>query len=312
MTIVQLEYIIALDIHRSFSKAADHCCITQPTLSMQIHTLEEELGVKIFDRSKKPVSPTDVGQAIINQAHVIVEESKRVKAIVDEHHGVLKGVLRIGIIPTVAPYLLPILVQHFSVSYPDIQLQTREMITSRIVEALKQDEIDAGILVTPLEEQHITEIPLYRERMLAYVGNNHHAFHNDEVDIEALDTKGLWLLNEGHCFRDQVLNLCKRAQTKTDKSFVFESGSLETLKRIVERYGGMTVLPELAAAEVQKADQNKLKPFKGVQPVRQVSIVVRKNYHKKAITKALENAIKTVVPDAMQGKAGEVVPVIKE
>src|SRR5687768_8393452 len=169
MTFTQLEYIIAVDTHRHFAKAAKQCFITQPTLSMQIQKLEEELGSKIFDRSKQPVIPTEIGEEIVRQARIIIHETKMIHELIRDRDGVLQGELRIGIIPTLAPYLLPMFLQPFLTAYPGIRIRVKEMTTDIIVEKLKAGRIDVGLLVTPLQDNGIREHPLFYEELVAYV-----------------------------------------------------------------------------------------------------------------------------------------------
>jgi len=247
MTFVQLEYVVAVDTYRHFATAAEHCFVTQPTLSMQVQKLEEELGVKIFDRSKQPVVPTEVGVEIIEQARRILSEKNVINELVQTKKGILTGELRIGIIPTLAPYLLPLFVQNFAKKYPHIKLVVQELMTGYIITRLREGRIDVGILVTPLQEKGIKEHVLFYEELLVYVSRKNAAYKKTYVLPQDIDPEKLWLMEEGHCFRSQIVNLCElRRASREGSHFEYEAGSVETLKRMVELNDGITILPELA------------------------------------------------------------------
>src|SRR5882724_7259201 len=281
MTITQLEYIIAVDTHRHFATAAEQCFITQPTLSMQIQKLEETLGSKIFDRSKQPVIPTEIGEEIIQQARIILNEVKKIDQLISDKQGILKGELKIGIIPTLAPYLLPLFLQPFLKKYPDVTIKVKEMTTDIIVEKLKTGRIDAGLLVTPLQETSITEYPLFYEELVAYVSKKNSAYKKTYVLPDDIDLKELWLLEEGHCFRSQIINLCElKKQTKEQSNFEYEAGSVETLRKMVELNNGVTILPELATLDFSAKQMNMIRHFRAPSPVREVSLVTHRDYIK--------------------------------
>ena len=214
MTLTQLDYIVAVDTFRHFATAADACHITQPTLSMQIQKLEDELGVLIFDRSKQPVVPTETGVALLTQAREVLRTARRIPEIVSESKNELRGDLRIGIIPTLAPYLLPYFIGEFIGNYPDVSVRIEEFMTEQIVERLRTGLIDVGMVVTPLGETGIAELPLFREPFVVYAAENHTLLQHETVTAADLQTDGLWLLTEGHCFRDQVANLCGADRNK--------------------------------------------------------------------------------------------------
>ena len=309
MTLQQLEYIRALDIERNFVRAAERCFVTQPSLTMQVQKLEEQLGVKIFDRSKKPLIPTPIGELIVAQAKVVLKEAERVKEIVAEQEGKLSGELRVGIIPTLAPYLLPLFVPSFETEFPEIRLLVQELQTDTIVKRLRSDELDLGILVTPLEEKGIQETALFNEPMLGYVGKNHRLFKEKAIDPSDLDLDDTWLLSEGHCLRAQVLNICKAHQNDEAHNFVFESGSLETLERLVEEHRGMTILPYLATLKLTSTQKKLLREFKGQVPVREVSFAANRVHVKTAMINALAETIKATIPTELKEKTGEVIPI---
>ncbi len=297
MTITQLEYIIAVDNCRHFSAAAEQCFITQPTLSMQIQKLEEDLGTKIFDRSKQPVIPTEIGEEIIQQARAIIHEVKMIHQLIKDKQGLLQGELRIGIIPTLAPYLLPMFLQPFLNKYPDVKLKVKEMTTDLIIEKLKAGRIDAGLLVTPLQDASIIEYPLFYEELVAYVSKSNSAFKKNYVLADDIDLKELWLLEEGHCFRSQIVNLCElKKQSKEQSHFEYEAGSVETLRKMVELNNGVTILPELATLDFSVKQLNMVRHFKGPAPVREVSLVTHRNYVKKKLVDVLKEQVLASLP----------------
>jgi LysR family transcriptional regulator, hydrogen peroxide-inducible genes activator len=297
MTITQLEYIVAVDTHRHFAQAAEQCFITQPTLSMQIQKLEEKLGSKIFDRSKQPVIPTEIGEEIIQQARIILNEVKKINQLISDKQGILQGELKIGIIPTLAPYLLPLFLQPFLKKYPDVTIKVKEMTTDIIVDKLKTGRIDAGLLVTPLQEPSITEYPLFYEELVAYVSKKNAAFKKTYVLADDIDLKELWLLEEGHCFRSQIINLCElKKQNKEKSNFEYEAGSVETLRKMVELNNGVTILPELATLDFSTKQLNMIRHFKSPAPVREVSLVTHRDYMKKKLIDVLKQQIIDILP----------------
>ena len=311
MTITQLEYIIAVDTHRNFSVAATHCFVTQPTLSMQIQKLEEDLGIKIFDRSKQPVIPTEPGEEVIKQARVIIHEVKMMHQNIKDRKGLVEGELRIGIIPTLAPYLLPLFLQSFLNKYPDIKIRVKEMTTELLVEKLKAGRIDAGLLVTPLQDSSIIEYPLFYEELVAYVSKSNAAFKKNYVLADDIDLKELWLLEEGHCFRSQIISLCElKKQSNVQSHFEYEAGSVETLRKMVEMNKGITILPELATIDFSVKQQNMIRHFKAPAPVREVSLVTHRNYVKKKLVDVLkEEVLKSLPKKIMLNKNSNVIKI---
>jgi len=300
MTLVQLDYIIALDNYRHFAIAAEKCFVTQPTLSMQIQKLEDILGVTIFDRSKHPIEPTPIGKKIVQQARVIISEAKKVNEIIELEKNEIKGDVRIGVIPTLAPYLVPLFVSTFVEKYPDINLQITEKMTDDLLSSLNRDEIDLGIMVTPLKESDIVEVPLFYEEFLAYTSYRHEMYASSSVDANSLGTDGLWILNEGHCFRDQALKICKAKKAERyNNRVLYESGSLEALKRIVDKRGGYTLLPELFTFDLSQDEKNKLRRFNDPVPTREVGIVIKKSFAKQKLIKALKSEILNTLPPIM-------------
>jgi len=303
MTLTQLSYIVAVDRYRHFATAAEKTYVTQPTLSMQIHKLEEELGVTIFDRSKSPVVPTEIGEKIIEEAKEILKQSKHIEdlaALTDEE---LRGEFRIGIIPTVAPYLLPLFLKNFAEKYPKVKLVFEEVMTNELLSLLEQDQLDVGIIATPAEQNVIHEEDLYYEPFVGYVSGNHPLAANKKLSIEDLDASNLWLLNEGHCFRDQTIKLCKktRREAAKDLKIEFESGNLETLKQLVEQDFGMTLLPYLAITQLDKqCVKAYLKYFEDPAPRRKVRLAYSREFLKKNIIQAFAEEIRAAVPDELK------------
>ena len=295
MNFQQLSYIVAVDRHRHFAQAAEACHVSQPTLSMMIRRLEEELDTLIFDRSRQPVVPTSVGEAIIAQAHIVLREKQVFEDLVEQGRGKPQGKLSVGIIPTLAPYLVPRFIGRFLEQYPHIKLQLTELQTEAIVDQLKQGNLDAGILVTPLEDSGIHEQPLFFEELFAYTSEptNKSFFLPEDID-----PKELWLLEEGHCFRSQIMNLCAlRRQAR--REFAYQAGSIETLKRLVEQQQGVTILPELCVEDMGKTERKRVTPFEEPIPVRQVSLVTHRPGLKARLNQALAEIIQSGVPKHM-------------
>ncbi len=295
-----MEYVVAVDTYRHFGKAAEKCFVTQPTLSSMIQKLEQELGVKIFQRKEKPVIPTAVGKQIIDQARAVLKELKRVEQIVSEAAGDVKGALRLGIIPTLAPYLLPLFLQRFLDTYKNVRITVTELLTGEIVECLKKGKLDAGLLVTPLNEKSLVEHRLFYEEFVAYVSAKDAVYKKKYLAPEDIDANKLWLLEEGHCFRSQIMNLCKlRKASEQDKHLDYEAGSIETLKKMVEWNEGITILPELALLHLNEADMQMVRRFQAPVPVREVSIVTHKDFVKMTLINLLQKEILSVVPAKM-------------
>ncbi|MDP4129187.1 MAG: LysR substrate-binding domain-containing protein [Bacteroidota bacterium] len=310
MTFTQLEYIIAIDAHRHFAKAADACFVTQPTLSMQVLKLEETLGVKVFDRSRSPVVPTEAGKEILEQAKKVLLEKNRIIEIISGRRGLLEGELRIGIIPTLAPYLLPLFVQSFTRKYPNVKLVVFEKTTEVLLQLLRDGALDVGILVTPLGEKGIREEILFYEELLAYVSENNGLYRKTYVLAKDIDPNKLWLLEEGHCFRSQMINLCELFKaTRQESHFDYEAGSFETLRRMVEMNDGITVLPELATLDFTKRQQGLIRHFRKPAPMREVSMAVTRDFVKERLVRILKEEILACIPDKIKrNKDTHIVP----
>lgn len=295
MTLTQLEYIVAVDTHRHFALAAEHCFVTQPTLSMQIHKLEDTLGVKIFDRTKQPILPTSIGEEIISQARLILRESKNLVEIVKSDKNSIQGELKVSIIPTLAPYLLPLFLQNFTEKYPLVKLRIKESMTEQILSDLKKNKIDVGLLVTPLNDPAIKEQVLFYERLLAYVSQNNRLYKNEYIITKDIDPTQLWLLEEGHCFRSQIVQICELKKNQLSSNFEYEAGSVETLMRIVERGSGITIIPELATLNLPENRKNLVRNLIE-KPVREVSLVSHRDYVKPKLIEVLKLEIQNTVP----------------
>jgi LysR family transcriptional regulator, hydrogen peroxide-inducible genes activator len=301
MTFTQLEYILAIDTHRHFAKAAEACYVTQPTLSMQVGKLEKSLGVKIFDRSHSPVVPTEAGKQILEQAKKILLEKSRVSEIISLKKGLLEGELRIGIIPTLAPYLLPLFVQSFLKKYPKVKLVVYEKTTEALLAALRDSSLDAGILVTPLNEKGIREEVLFYEELLVFVSENNGLYKKNYVLAGEIDPNKLWLLEEGHCFRSQMIHLCELFKASRRIShFDYEAGSFETLRRMVELNDGITILPELATRDFSKKQQALIRQFRKPSPMREVSLIVSRDFVKERLVRILKEEIMNSIPDKIR------------
>lgn len=299
MTLTQLEYIVTLDTHRHFVLASERCFVTQPTLSMQIQKLEEELGVKIFDRTKQPVIPTEIGGSIIAQARIILREAKMIQQIINDQKDIMTGELRIGIIPTLAPYLLPPLFKQMREKYPQLTLNIKETITEGVIHELKNNRLDCGLVVTPLNDASIKEDILFYEELFVYVSKKNALYDKKYVLATEINPDQLWLLEEGHCFRSQILNLCELRRS-ADFHFKYETGNMETLKRMVDKSDGITILPELAVMEFSPSQLKLVKRLKEPSPAREVSLVTHRDHIKTKLIKTLKEEILSIVPKPMQ------------
>ena len=292
MNLQQLEYILAVDTFRHFARAAEHCHITQPTLSMMIQKLEEELGVKIFDRTKQPVCPTDVGIHLIEQAREVLTAAGRFKAIAAEIGETVFGELKVGIIPTIAPYLLPIFIDSFHAKYPDVRLKISEVVTSQLLERLDTGDLDVGIMVAPENEKGLVSIDLYHEPFVVYTPQK---YNKQYLLAEDLNVNELLLLEEGHCFRSQIIQFCE-LRDLANRKVEFTSGSLETLRYLTEQHMGVTVLPELATRYLPADKMAFVKQFAEPRPSRQVSLVSKRAFVKKKLIEAFVEEILLNVP----------------
>lgn len=299
MTITQLHYVLAVAEHQNFTKAAQKVFVTQPTLSMQIQKLEDELDVLIFDRSKKPIELTETGKKIVQQARNIVNESDRIQDIVDQQKGFVGGLFRLGVIPTIMPTLLPMFLKSFIKKYPKVKLKIEELHTEAIIEKLQDGHLDAAIAATPLEIPNIKEQPLYYEPFVGYIPEGHRLSEKNKLEVDDLDLNDILLLEDGHCFKDGILNLCKSIKTSGDDHFQLESGSFETLTKLANEGLGMTLLPYLHTLELKDPEKKNLRMFKEPSPAREVSLIYNKSELKMQIIEALRATIAGVVKGAI-------------
>lgn len=299
MTITQLKYVLSVAEYQNFTIAAEHSFVTQPTLSMQIQKLEEELEIQIFNRSKKPIELTEVGKKIVQQAKVIVDESNRITDIVHQQKGYIGGEFKLGIIPTIMPTLLPMFLNNFTKKYPKVKLIIEELTTEEIIKKLTDGHLDAGIAATPLENEAIKEKPLYYEPFLGLVPQNHRLFNSQKITADELEMEDILLLEDGHCFKDSVINLCRTHKIDNKKGFQLESGSFDTLIKLSKEGLGMTLLPYLHTLDLNEKDKQFLKEFESPVPAREVSLIYHKSQLKMQLIEALKKTIDGIVRGAI-------------
>lgn len=301
MNFVQLEYLRELHIRGSFSKAAQILGVTQPALTLQIQKLEEELDFKLLDRSKRPFKFTVEGETFYLKAVEILKMVDQLKQISIEISEEVKGQIIVGIIPTLAPYLVPLFINELNRCYPQLQVEVVELKTEEIISRLKLGNIDCGILSTPITTGNIAITPLFYERFYTYISENHELYKQDSVDIHEINDSDIWYLEEGNCFQNQVNSICKiNIQKKTSQNLVYKSSSIESLRRIVENKNGITFIPELATLNIPSELEEMVKEISGEQPVREISLVTPRNYSKERQVEALKNVILKSIPKRMQ------------
>lgn len=310
-SLTQLEYLIAVDQLRHFGKAAKKCNVSQPTLSMQLHKLEEEYGFAFFDRSKQPILTTPEGALIIAQAKLVLHEARKLDYISKNRNMKPIGEFKLGLIPTIAPYLLPLFLESFSRHYPDVRLSVEELTTENILDALENDRIDAGILATPLHVENLVEMPLYYEPFWVLANEKHPLTKYAQIDEDKLDAKDVWLLSEGHCLRNQIVRICSlRGKPGVFSNVRLESGSLETVIRLVEQGHGYTLLPHLAAKS-SRSRGSSLIPFAKPIPSREISLVYRRTQYKEPVLNALINEIEKSLPKDLPREKSKAIEVVK-
>jgi LysR family hydrogen peroxide-inducible transcriptional activator len=307
MTITQLKYALAIAEHKNFTKAAEKCFVTQPTLSTQIQKLEDELDIIIFDRGKKPIELTDVGRKIVQQARNIVDEAERIQDIVDQQKGFIGGEFRLGIIPTVMPTLLPMFLKNFIKKFPKVKLKIEELTTEEILIRLTDGHLDAAIAATPLKNETIKERVLYYEPFVAYIPQNHRLKDKKSIEVSDLDLDDMLLLEDGHCLRDGVINLCKSSKAQLQDHFQLESGSIETLIKLSNEGLGMTLLPYLHTLDFRENLSPNLRHFKAPSPAREVSIIYHKSELKMQIIDAMHKEISGIIRGAIAFQNVEII-----
>ncbi len=299
MTITQLKYVLAVAEHQNFTVASEHCFVTQPTLSMQIQKLEDQLGIKIFNRNKKPIQLTQIGEKIAQQAKIIVDESNRITDIVDQQKGFIGGEFKLGIIPTIMPSLLPMFLKTFVTKYPKVSLIIEELTTEEIIKKLTDGHIDAAIAATPLENEAIKERVIYYEPFIGFVPENHRLNKQKTIDPNDLELNDILLLEDGHCFKENILNLCSTFKKETGAHFHLESGSFNTLIKLAKENLGMTLLPYLHTLDLNEKDQTYLREFNAPVPAREVSLIYHKSQLKMQLIESLKNVIDSVIRGAI-------------
>lgn len=300
-SLTQLEYIVAVEKHRHFGRASEQCHVTQPTLSMQIQKVEEEIGYPLFDRLKKPVIPTPKGQRYIRQAKILLHEHAKLVELSRRQEGQLSGEFRLGVIPTIAPYLLPLFIERFSKNFPNLELIVDEFKTDVILSLLANDALDAGVAATPLHEKGIRERPLYYETFYLYV-SSHHALHERKrVREDDLNPADMWLLEDGHCFRNQVARYCSlKGEQSVFPNVRFQGGNLDTLRQLVRKAKGYTLVPALLVETLSDSERREhIREFELPQPTREVSLVYRRDQWKKDILDALVRTISENLPSSV-------------
>ncbi|SHK29009.1 hydrogen peroxide-inducible genes activator [Rhodothermus profundi] len=301
MTLTQLAYAVAVDTYRHFGRAAEHCHVSQPTLSMQLQKLEEELGVQLFDRSRKPILPTPIGERVLAQARVILRECERLYELVRENQETVQGTLKLGVIPTLSPYLMPLVTPLLQDQYPELTVQVDELTTEQILEALITDRIDAGLIATEEDRPGLRRKALFREPFVAYLGAGHPLLANSQLDPAQLRLEDIWLLKEGHCFRDQVLQVCsRREEAGPVPQLRFESGNLETLRLLVDQLGGVTLLPLLATHYLSPEARARVRYFREPVPHRTIYLIYVRTHLKRRLLDAyvsvLQQSIRAILP----------------
>ena len=282
--------------------AAEKCFVTHPTLSMQIQKLEEELGVKLFDRNKHPIAVTAMGHAIVHQARVALSESEKIFELIQNQQNKLAGTFRFAVIPTVAPYIIPGLLENYVKNYPEVKLQVKELETNQIIKALKNNEIDAALVSTPLEQNGIKEYPLFYEPFVGYFSEDEEALKKRLINPGDVALERIWLLNEGHCMRNQIIDLCSDQvqRVQAEKPFRYESSNVETLRKMVDKNRGLTVLPELATHEFNEDQMEKVRYFEDPEPVREIGLVTNDHFVRLTLLQSLMDEILAIIPEKMR------------
>lgn len=298
MNIQQLEYILAVDAHRHFAKAAEHCGVTQPTLSMMIQKLEDELGTKIFNRSHQPIMPTPVGRKIIEQARSVLFQSSLIKDIVEEEQKSVSGTFRLAVLPTIAPYLLPRFFEQLRQKHLELDLRILEMKTAPTLTALQKGEVDAAIIANMPTEAWITGTTLYYEEFFGYISRNEPIFKKELIRTADIDGERLWLLDEGHCFRDKLMRFCQMERVKVHQA-AYRLGSMETFMRMVESGNGITFIPESATLQLSNAQMELVRPFAVPKPTRDIVFITRKDFIRHSVADIITESIRQCMPQEM-------------
>lgn len=296
MTLQQMEYIVAVDKYRHFARAAESCGVTQSTLSSLIQKLEYELDVTIFDRSSHPIKPTELGSEIINQAKILLFNASQIEELVSSHKGESIGKVKLGIASTIAPYILPKMFKYLSENHPDIHLYVEESRISTIIQKLERAELDIALLATPLNNKELLEIPIYKEKFVAYVSPDEKIYGTEDLQTTTLPSENIWVLSEGYCPNKGIFPFCHPNSRKTAS---YEAGSIETLVKIVDENGGYTIIPELHVPLLRHCQQNNIHHLHNPEPSREIAFVVRRDYVRERLLNILSDAIKAIIPSHM-------------
>jgi LysR family hydrogen peroxide-inducible transcriptional activator len=300
MTIEQLSYVLAVARYQSFVQAATQVAVSQPALTMQVKKLEDELGLLLFDRSRKPLLLTEEGRIFLERAQEVLLGFQDLENLAKELKNREGGDIRLGIIPTLAPYLVPLFINHFREAYPKVRLLISELTTEEIIRDIRHGELDAGIYATPVQSKGMYHEVLFYERFFLYISEPHPWYTKQDFYLKDLPEAGLWMLREGNCFRSQVNDICQlKLHRRPHDQLVYESSSIESLMRIVEHQGGMTLIPELATLAVSPEQENMLRPFHDSKNVREISLAYRQRHHKEKLLKKLKNSILQHIPAHM-------------
>ena len=300
MTLQQLNYVLALRKHCSFKLASQKLNISQPALSIQIQKLEAEIGITLFDRSSSPITATNEGKLFLIRAEELVISASDLKTFTRNLREDISGPFKIGIIPTLAPFIIPLFTDHLQSNYPSLDLDYYEMTTNNVIEGVRKGELDTGLIATPINVFGITSEPLFYEKFFFYSSE---PIHSDKtISIKTLDYKNLWLLNEGNCFRDQINNFCDLNEIRKGKKFIYRSNSIDALIRIVDVKGGITILPELTTLSLTVEQEENISPIG--KKAREIGIINRKNNNKQRFTNSLVHSIRENIPSTMLKKEG--------
>jgi LysR family hydrogen peroxide-inducible transcriptional activator len=305
MTIVQLNYTLAVAKYGNFTLAAEKSNVTQPTLSMQVQKLEDELGVSIFNRNTKPIKVTVLGEKIISQAKKIVEESQKMKSLIDQNRGIVEGDFKLGIIPTVMPTLLPLFLNTFLKKFPKVSLKIDELNIQNSIDQIIEERLDAFIGATPLNNSKLIENPIYYEPFVGYIPQNHPLHSMKKLEINDLENGKILIIKDGHCFRNQIFNLCN---TNLDDSFFkIKSGSFETMINLADEGLGMTILPYMHSQSIPNNKKLNLINFNDPVPAREISLIYSKSQLKLPIIYALNKVIDEIIRGTIQSENVKVI-----
>ena len=296
MTLQQLEYIVAVDEYRHFVRAAESCGVTQSTLSSLIQKLETELDVVIFDRSCHPVEPTALGREIISQARVVLYNASQMEELVSAHKEHSVGNISLGVASTIAPFILPRLFRYMKSNHPDIVIHVEEARVDTLKSKLQRAELDVAILAMPVTEENLLEIPIFKERYVAYVSPDSPLYNEKELDTQRLTADDIWVLGESYCPNTGQFPFCVRDISSIS---IYAAGSIETLMRIVDENGGYTIIPELQLALIGDAQRANVRDLYNPVPGREVAFVVRRDFVRQRMLNILAEAVKSIIPDEM-------------